>query len=242
MDSGEQHATSENGGRGSDVQEQEREGREGRQQVPTLPTLLQVRRRKRRAHRRVAPTDQRALRGRIRGLSEILLQECHVKWKTQVKSRAIQDMFKLLSKAFPAGDWSWLDILKTLDARQRNRRCKYRAVAKRGDPMPVDCPIKSWQVFQREVQRHRQNPNWNLSQRNALAARRGKNRWGSGGIDSFQKKFKEKFDVEAPFEYVQRIREVGVEQFWIEFDRLGLADLHSRVEEDSDEEESSSST
>jgi hypothetical protein len=112
-----------------------------------------------------------------------------MKWNVQAKTQGMKDMFKLLIKAFPAGDWSWLDILKSLDARQRNRRCKFRAMVKRGDSMPVDCPSKSWQFFVREVQRHRTNPDWNLSQRNATSARKGNNRWGSGGIDSFQRKF-----------------------------------------------------
>jgi hypothetical protein len=48
--------------------------------------------------------------------------------------------------------------------------------------------------------------------------------------------------MEAPFEYLQRIRQVGVEVFFREFETLGLADLHSSRQEAGLEMEDSASS
>jgi hypothetical protein len=53
----------------------------------------------------------------------------------------------------------------------------------------------------------------------------------------------ERFGMRPPYEYVRRVREIGRERFWDEFNRCGLGDLHKEGEEEEDSEaESSSST
>jgi hypothetical protein len=50
----------------------------------------------------------------------------------------------------------------------------------------------------------------------------------------------EKYGVEAPFEYIRRIREVGIKKFWEEFQELGLSHVHG-LENGGEEDESASS-
>jgi hypothetical protein len=50
----------------------------------------------------------------------------------------------------------------------------------------------------------------------------------------------EKYGIEAPFEYIRRIREVGMKKFWEEFQELGLSHVHG-LENGGEEDESASS-
>jgi hypothetical protein len=56
--------------------------------------------------------------------------------------------------------------------------------------MPEDCTINSWRHFTREFRFHNNNPEWNASQRRAVEARNDcPNRFGSGGVEGFKRKF-----------------------------------------------------
>jgi hypothetical protein len=59
--------------------------------VRSLPTLQEIRQRNQRGRRVGAlQTDHRSLRGRVRGLAEIFLQECHMKWNVQAKTQGMK--------------------------------------------------------------------------------------------------------------------------------------------------------
>lgn len=40
--------------------------------------------------------------------------------------------------------------------------------------------------------------------------------------------------MRPPYEYVRRVREIGRERFWEEFNRCGLGDVHDIEEEEGD--------
>jgi hypothetical protein len=68
----------------------------------------------------------------VRGLCDVLLADCHEKWVLQKRSKAMKNIFKVLNKAFPAGDWNWVEVKKGIRSRQSNRRHLFRKMAKNG--------------------------------------------------------------------------------------------------------------
>ncbi|KAG0571728.1 hypothetical protein KC19_VG037700 [Ceratodon purpureus] len=115
--------------------------------------------------------------------------------------------------------------------------------------MPDDSSKRSWNEFVRKVASNRANPNWNRAnpnwnraQRDAVAACTHHNLLGSGGIDSFNRDFMERYGMRPPYEYVHHVREIGRERFREEFNQCGFGDVHDDEEEEADFAAESSET
>ncbi len=89
---------------------------------------------------------QKSFDARVRLLSRVYLDDCHVKWSLQRKSKAATTIIEKLLHDF-GGKWNVDTVLKRIGNAQRQRRKSFLKIAKENGERPNLCSKASWAYF-----------------------------------------------------------------------------------------------
>jgi hypothetical protein len=89
---------------------------------------------------------------RVRLLCRVYLDDCHVKWSVQKKSKVAMTIIEKLLHDF-GGNWNVDAVLQRIGNAQRQRRRSFLKVAKENGERPNLCSKASWAFFKGNFRR-----------------------------------------------------------------------------------------